>query len=457
MLEDLPQGQPLETPLHPKRVRVLPGSIHKPRIRNCIFCMSLTIITTSPSHHREETAPVAPLSPPRRTPVEMSDMVPSPALHVECGASSGASTPKSKRPVIPSSSSRPLRDNEIHNILNYGSEEESDDEDEGRITRWKDTCVNEIYTYFAIVLAMGMVVKSRIEEYWNLSRDIFSTPGFHSEMSLDRFLLLSMCLHFNNNNNYDPAVMTRSEAKLFKVKLIIDHLDRKFSELYTLSQNAALDESLTMWKGWLDINQFIRNKEATVGIKTYEVCESHTGYLWRFEVHAVHDTSDPQEGPVSALARELKSLGFDCVGTLRTNRQFVPTEVARIAKSDMAVGQVVGCTSGDVDIMVWRDKNRVAFISTYHGILPSLERLDDNKTLIFQSKVLQILTELHQPHGYYYPNSNYQGGYQTQHFATSQQTPLIRSQSSNIPDQIDSPSNDFSNSSILSTLSTEED
>ncbi|XP_039745385.1 uncharacterized protein LOC120635631 [Pararge aegeria] len=98
-------------------------------------------------------------------------------------------------------------------------------------------------------------------------------------------------------------------------------------------------------------------------------------------------------------------------------------------------------------------------ISFFKGILPSLERLDDNKTLIFQSRVLQILTELHQPHGYYYPNSNYQGGYQTQHFATSQQTPLVRPQSSAsyIPDQIDSPSNDFSTSSILSTLSTEED
>ncbi|XP_060806167.1 uncharacterized protein LOC132903035 [Amyelois transitella] len=96
-------------------------------------------------------------------------------------------------------------------------------------------------------------------------------------------------------------------------------------------------------------------------------------------------------------------------------------------------------------------------ISFFKGILPSLERLDDNKTLIFQSRVLQILTELHLPHGYYYPNSNCQSGYQTQHFATSQQTPLIRPQSSNIPDQINSPSNDYSNSSILSTLSTEED
>lgn len=32
------------------------------------------------------------------------------------------------------------------------------------------------------------------------------------------------------------------------------------------------------------------------------------------------------------------------------------------------MGQVSGCTSGDVDLLVWRDKNRVAFMSTYHGL-----------------------------------------------------------------------------------------
>lgn len=268
-----------------------------------------------------------------------------------------------------------------------------------RITRWQDTNVTEIYTYLAIVMAMGLVVKSRLEEYWNVAQDIFITPGFAMEMTCDRFQLLSKCLHFRNNNDCDPALLTRPEAKIYKIKPILDHLNNKFSSLYNLSQNIALDESLTMWKGWLDINQFIRNKAATVGIKTYEVCESQTGYLWRFEVHAGHDDSalqddDPISGKVPslvlgllnglehkghtiwmdnfynspALARELKVLGFDCVGTLRTNRQFVPRELATITKRDMTVGQVLGCTSGDVDLMVWRDKNRVAFISTYHGL-----------------------------------------------------------------------------------------
>ncbi|XP_037875023.1 piggyBac transposable element-derived protein 4 isoform X1 [Bombyx mori] len=267
-----------------------------------------------------------------------------------------------------------------------------------RITRWQDTNVDELYTYFAIVLAMGVVVKSCLEDYWHTARDIFYTPGFAADMSYDRFQLLSKCLHFNNNEYCDITMLTRRQAKLYKIQPIVDHLNTKFSELYNLSRNLAVDESLTMWKGWLDINQFIPNKAATIGIKTYEVCESRSGYLWRFEVHAGHDISTSQDDPISgtvpalvlrllsglehkghtiwmdnfynspALARELKTRGFDCVGTLRTNRQFVPYELTSLTKKDMTVGQVTGCTSGDVDLLVWKDKNRVAFISTYHGL-----------------------------------------------------------------------------------------
>ncbi|KAL0811831.1 hypothetical protein ABMA28_009259 [Loxostege sticticalis] len=36
-----------------------------------------------------------------------------------------------------------------------------------------------------------------------------------------------------------------------------------------------------------------------------------------------------------ALARELNCLGFDCVGTLRTNRQFVPTELMYLSKGNL--------------------------------------------------------------------------------------------------------------------------
>ncbi|XP_028176349.1 piggyBac transposable element-derived protein 4-like isoform X2 [Ostrinia furnacalis] len=267
---------------------------------------------------------------------------------------------------------------------------------QSRITKWVDTTVDELYVYFAIILATGIVVKTRLEEYWNGTRDVFITPEFTTAMFLDRFLLLSRCLHFQNNETFKPASFTRSQAKLFKLQPVLDHLNHKFSNLYNMDQNIALDESLTMWKGWLDINQFINNKAAAVGIKTYEICESKSGYLWRFEVHTRHEEcSNAQASPVSgvipalvlrllkglehrghtvwmdnfynspALARELKCRGFDCAGTLRTNRQLVPRE---LTNGKMAINQLCGCTSGDVDLIVWRDKKYVSLISTYHGL-----------------------------------------------------------------------------------------
>lgn len=267
-----------------------------------------------------------------------------------------------------------------------------------RITKWKDTSADELYTYFAIILATGIVIKSRLEEYWNSSKDIFCTPGFSAAMSFDRFCLLNKCLHFNDNS-LCPETMSKNAAKLLKVQPIVQHLNNKFAALYVLERNIALDESLTQWTGRLNIKQYVSDKAGTTGIKTYEICESETGYLWRFEVESRQSSENAQEiNPISgkipslvlrllnglehkgytvwmdnyysspALARELKLLGFDCVGTLRRNRQLVPAELTNLKAKDMAVGQVCGCTSGDVDIIAWRDKKLIALISTYHGL-----------------------------------------------------------------------------------------
>ncbi|KAI5651899.1 transposase IS4 domain-containing protein [Phthorimaea operculella] len=250
-----------------------------------------------------------------------------------------------------------------------------------RILEWENTCVNELYTYFAIILATGIVVKSKLEEYWSASHDIFSTPGFRAQMSLSRFQLLTSCLHFNDNQEMRGWNLSPAEARLFKIEPILNHLNSKFQSMYTLSRNIAIDESLLQWKGWLSINQHISNKKAKTGVKTYEVCESQTGYLWRFEVHANKFTPNDQQSPLyastptivlnllrglegkgytvwmdnyynsPALARQLKILGFDVVGTLRTNRQFVPQELKNLTKSNMSKGQITGLTSGDVDLM----------------------------------------------------------------------------------------------------------
>ncbi|XP_023947198.2 piggyBac transposable element-derived protein 4-like isoform X3 [Bicyclus anynana] len=259
-----------------------------------------------------------------------------------------------------------------------------------RICQWYDTTPDELYTYFGLVLAMGVVGKSRIEEYWSSTPDVFYTPGFSAHMTTDRFLILSKCLHFNDNSMC-ALDLDHSEARLFKIQPILSHLNNKFQKMYTLRQNIAVDESLLKWKGSLEISQIIPNKAAHRGIKTYEICESQTGYLWRFEVHAHKRNHKPASTTAlvlklieglehkgytlwmdsfyqsPCLARQLKLLGFDCAGTLRTDRKFVPQALNILSKQDMRLGEITGLTAGDVDVMVWRDMNKVGMISTYHG------------------------------------------------------------------------------------------
>ncbi|CAK1601365.1 unnamed protein product [Parnassius mnemosyne] len=255
-----------------------------------------------------------------------------------------------------------------------------------RLHSWHPTTVDELYVYFGITLAMGVLVKNNIAEYWSATPDIFCTPGFSVHMSSRRFRLLSKFLHFNNNKGMSSLKPDTSEAKLFKMKPLLSHLNSKFCSMYNMSQNIVLDKSLLQRKGRLDINQFIPNKVTSAGIKTYEICESQTGYMWRFEIHAYEAFKQTivlrliqgleykghtlwmhnfYNSPI--LARRLKSFGIDCVGPLKTNCQFVPKTLTGLTKANVQPGDITGFTSGDVDLMVWRDQNLVATISTYHG------------------------------------------------------------------------------------------
>ncbi|CAK1594212.1 unnamed protein product [Parnassius mnemosyne] len=285
---------------------------------------------------------------------------------------------------------------------------------------WRPTTADELYTYFAIILAMGIVVKNNICEYWDSTLDIFYTPGFKTHMTAKRFQLLNKCLHFNSNENMCALKLDASEANLYKIEPVLSHLNSKFQSMYNMSQNIALDESLLLWKGVSDIDQFIANKAAADGIKTYEICEPQTGYMWRFEVHT-HGRSSRKQSPQEkletftttlvlrliqgleykghtlwmdslysspVLARRLKSLGFDCVGTLRTNRQFVPTALSSLTKANMQRGEITGFTSGDVDLIVWKDLNRVAMISTYHGNIKTNDKAYPKPALIADYNIM---------------------------------------------------------------------
>jgi len=180
-------------------------------------------------------------------------------------------------------------------------------------------------------------------------------------------------MHFNNN---DHVVTYQGPSKLFKIYPVLSHLNTEFKSLYLPGQNIAIDESLTLWRGRLSSKQYIPLQSSKFGIKSYELYESSSGYLWSFIIYTGKDTvfqtafiSDDTNKTAAfvlslvepllkkgrtlwmdnfynppALAQRLKTLKTDCVGTLRLSRKDFPqssifrtgvrSEVERPKRSD---------------------------------------------------------------------------------------------------------------------------
>ncbi|RVE46171.1 hypothetical protein evm_009175 [Chilo suppressalis] len=284
-----------------------------------------------------------------------------------------------------------------------------------RFSRWTPTDRQEMISLLSIFILQGLYPLPNEESYFSFNG--FGTmPYFSKIMPYNRYLLLNSMLHFANN---DLSIKT----KLFKIQPIIDYFNKKFSSLFYPHQEVAIDESLLKWQGRLSFAQKINTIAAQVGIKTYELCDSTTGYLWQFRVYAgkdnktvLNDNNDNIDDsntngqdtkreqtlttdftPTHAtakivfdllepllhrghtvimdnfyncplLARCLKRKRTDCYGTLRLNREFIPPSIRTMTKTDLRHGELVATYCPDLSLMVWRHANLVSMISTYHPL-----------------------------------------------------------------------------------------
>ncbi|XP_023725727.1 piggyBac transposable element-derived protein 4 [Cryptotermes secundus] len=260
-----------------------------------------------------------------------------------------------------------------------------------RIRKWEDVTLDEMYVVLALIMLTGIDQRPTLRSYYSKNRLLF-TPFFAETLPLERLEVIMRFLHFSDNSKQNEY---QGPSKLFKIYPVIQHLSRKFQILYLPGQNIAIDESLTLWKGRLSFKQYLPLKAAKFGIKTFELCESSSGYVWSFLVYTgqgmelTNQYVTAEKNKTTAivvtllenllgrgytvwmdnfynspdLARFLKSKNTDCVGTLHTNRKNVPPLVKN---KKLEKGEHCAQHSGDVAVLAWQDKRRVTMISTYH-------------------------------------------------------------------------------------------
>jgi hypothetical protein len=144
---------------------------------------------------------------------------------------------------------------------------------------------NEMYV-LGLFMLTGIIQEPTTRLYFS-KRRVLQTSGFSDVITRERFQLICRLLHFSDN---DSKPVYTGPSKLSKIFPILSHPNSKFQNLYLPEQNIATDESLTLWKGRLSFRQYLPLKSSKSGIKTYDLSESTSGYLWCFLVYTGKDT-----------------------------------------------------------------------------------------------------------------------------------------------------------------------
>ncbi|XP_023230290.1 piggyBac transposable element-derived protein 4-like [Centruroides sculpturatus] len=256
---------------------------------------------------------------------------------------------------------------------------------------WEPVSIEEMFVFLAICIMEGILYKPDEKMYWSRN-ELFLTPSFSKLMTKKKFLTIKKYLHFADTDTFDPE--THPNPKLNKIWPLIEHLNFKFSTLYTPEEDITVDESLLLFKGRLSWKQYIRSKRARFGIKFYNLCESSSGYLWNFTIYTGKGTVlnekyknmplttqivltlvEPLLGKGYCLTTDnfytspqladyLLSFQTDYCGTLRLTRRDVPNEIQR---KKLKKGETVAMQRGKVLIQKWQDKKTVTMLSTFHS------------------------------------------------------------------------------------------
>ncbi|XP_041485361.1 piggyBac transposable element-derived protein 4-like [Lytechinus variegatus] len=242
--------------------------------------------------------------------------------------------------------------------------------------------------FTALQIAIGLVTKPAIANYWETISGVLATLGFGEVMPRNRYQLLKGFLHFNNNESiitggnpgFDP---------MFKTRPLIDKLVPQYMDSYEPSCHLSVDESLVPFKRRLAYKQYVPKKW---GIKMWVLCDAETGFCLKWLPYTgaeicppgasdsiseriVKRLVEPYFGTDRAvycdnfytsvgLLQDLAAKDVGVCGTVRSNRRGLPDDV-RNGQLHLKIGDdpVFYRSNDDMLLVSWHDTKRVNVLS----------------------------------------------------------------------------------------------
>jgi hypothetical protein len=137
----------------------------------------------------------------------------------------------------------------------------------------------EINIFFSVLLLSGYNPVTDSELYWSISEDC-ENRLVKGAMSRDRFRNIKRSFHLGSQEDREGEVPDRYK----KVRLLIRHMQRRFTDLFVPEQNLSHDEAMIKYFGKSGLKQAIRNKPIRFGFKAWCLC-TVSGYVVVFDLY----------------------------------------------------------------------------------------------------------------------------------------------------------------------------
>ena len=225
-------------------------------------------------------------------------------------------------------------------------------------------------------------------------------------MSLTRYQQLKRYLHVS-----DPGISLETRDWYLKLEPLASTLQQRFQQYYLPSTKVAIDEMVVRFCGRSQHTLKIRNKPIKEGYKIFALCDHGYTYafLWYSATQGIAQLSDASASsnltPTSRaflqlaqhlphhhqlhlildnyftnvpLFEKLLGLGIGAAGTTRVDCAGFPPSL-KIEKAEaqkvLPWGHVSEEVVGNTCCLVWQDNSSVLFMTTYHDITKTIDRL----------------------------------------------------------------------------------
>lgn len=250
------------------------------------------------------------------------------------------------------------------------------------------TTKQEMLNFIGINIMMGVKRLPSYRDYWSNDAKL-NDSYISSKMTVNRFGSLLSHLHLNDNTK-SPRRGHPYFDKLYKVRPIIDTLNKTFKKCYNPDQNQSIDESMIKFKGRSSMKQYNAAKPIKRGYKVW-VRANESGYVSEFQIYTGKAENKTEQSlgarVVKDLTREIvggyhhvyfdnfftsvdlmTSLKKDDIlacGTVRRNRVGLPKDEENDKKWKRGQSEFKTSSSG-LRWVKWKDNRIVYFLSNFH-------------------------------------------------------------------------------------------